>query len=35
MNDINVIYGKMLKENKAVMIQKNQEMFHKQEHDPK
>ena len=31
MDDINVIFEKMLKEHKAAIVQKNQEMFHKQE----
>ena len=31
MEDIKVIFEKMLKEHEASIIQKNQEMFHKQE----
>ena len=31
MEDIKVIFGKMLKEHEAPIVQKNQEMFHKQE----
>ena len=31
MEDIKVIFGKMLKEHEPSIVQKNQEMFHKQE----
>ena len=31
MEDITVIFKKILKEHKASIVQKNQEMFHKQE----